>query len=214
MIVGNGMMATACKAIDRSNVIFFASGVSDSGETSRNAFARESNLLDSYICYKDKILVYFGTSTINDSVYSQHKQKMCDKAKTAERHIVLNLSQVVGRGGNANNFFNNIFTALTNGGEIKTCPVYRSLIDVDDIIRVLEWLLDNHLYGEHNLFDIDPMSVGDIVAIMANEMGVDANITDVEYGYQGTMVNTPLVDMLVEPLREDYTERLIKKYIS
>ena len=214
MIVGNGMIATACRAIDRDNVIFFASGVSDSGETSRNAFARESNLLDSYLCYDDKILVYFGTSTDSNSIYSLHKQKMCKKVKTAERHIVLNLSQVVGRGGNANNFFNSIFTALTNGDEIKVCPVYRSLIDLDDIIMALEWLLDNHLYGEHNLFDIDLMSVKDIVVMMAEEIGVEANITEIEDGYQGTMANTPLMDMLVEPLREDYTKSLIKKYIS
>ena len=45
MIVGNGLIANLFKNEDRENVVFFASGVSNSLETEKSAFLREENLL-------------------------------------------------------------------------------------------------------------------------------------------------------------------------
>ena len=45
MIVGNGLIANLFREKDRENVVFFASGVSNSLETEKSAFLREENLL-------------------------------------------------------------------------------------------------------------------------------------------------------------------------
>ena len=69
MVVGNGMMANdfAMRKNDEKHIIF-ASGVSNSTETSQEAFLREERLLHHIIeAYPDKIIVYFSTCGIYDS---------------------------------------------------------------------------------------------------------------------------------------------------
>ena len=45
MIVGNGLIAKALQKIDAPEMVFFASGVSNSLENNKKAFEREVNLL-------------------------------------------------------------------------------------------------------------------------------------------------------------------------
>ncbi len=45
MIIGNGLISNLFRENDRENVVFFASGVSNSLETEKSAFLREENLL-------------------------------------------------------------------------------------------------------------------------------------------------------------------------
>ena len=45
MIIGNGLIANLFREHDRENVVFFASGVSNSLETEKSAFLREEDLL-------------------------------------------------------------------------------------------------------------------------------------------------------------------------
>jgi len=215
MIIGDGMIAKACNPIDRDDVIFFASGVSDSSETDSREFERERKMLEKTVStYNDKVLVYFGTRISMENPYFVHKQKMCDIIRVKDKYIILRLSQVVGRGGNAHNFFNSIFVSLINREEIKAYPVKRSLIDIEDIVMVLEYLLNNNLYGEHRLFEIDTVPAVDIIKIMAKEMGVDANITSIEGEVLEVPSNSTLINTLIESLRGNYTEDVVKKYIK
>ena len=45
MIIGNGLIASLFNEYDKENVVFFASGVSNSSETRREEFLREENLI-------------------------------------------------------------------------------------------------------------------------------------------------------------------------
>jgi hypothetical protein len=45
MIIGNGIIANAVRSYDREDIIFFASGVSNSLETRVSEFEREFSLL-------------------------------------------------------------------------------------------------------------------------------------------------------------------------
>ena len=49
MIIGNGLIANLFTEHDRENIIFFASGVSNSLETEKSAFLREENLLRKHL---------------------------------------------------------------------------------------------------------------------------------------------------------------------
>jgi hypothetical protein len=79
MVVGKGDIAKTiidC-GLDRDDVIFFASGVSNSKETSRAEFMREYELLAEYSkCGLH--LVYFSSLSIyySDSDYARHKRSM------------------------------------------------------------------------------------------------------------------------------------------
>lgn len=78
MVIGNGMIAKACKAfIDDTSVTIFASGVSNSAEVLVENFQREFELLASQT--KDIKIVYFSTCSVNDpsvadTPYVRHKK--------------------------------------------------------------------------------------------------------------------------------------------
>ena len=79
MIIGNGILANAIRFYDREDVIFFASGVSNSLEKNPAEFEREISLLKSVMNqHPDKKLIYFSTCSIYDasktaSPYVMHK---------------------------------------------------------------------------------------------------------------------------------------------
>lgn len=68
MIVGDGLIASLFTSHDKENVIFFASGVSNSLETKEEEFLREENLIRNTIKNNpNKIFLYFSTCSIYDS---------------------------------------------------------------------------------------------------------------------------------------------------
>jgi hypothetical protein len=79
LIIGTGDISTALT--DREDVIFFASGVSDSSCQNVDEYYREQNLL--FRQPKDKHLVYFSSLCIyyKDSMYANHKKGMEQSVK-------------------------------------------------------------------------------------------------------------------------------------
>lgn len=76
-IIGHGDIASAL--IDRQDLIFFASGVSNSQETNEENYKRENNLLiDTIHENKGVQVVYFSSIGVLDSIsrYYQHKRQM------------------------------------------------------------------------------------------------------------------------------------------
>ncbi len=75
MIVGNGDIASVL--VDREDVCFFASGVSNSQETRESEYKREEELLLTQ--NKDLRLVYFSSLAVflnPDTRYAKHKRHM------------------------------------------------------------------------------------------------------------------------------------------
>ncbi len=88
MVIGNGMLAKEFTNYTQdSNILIFASGVSNSNETSFEAFQREEKLLlESIEKEKGKKLIYFSTCSMYDkyfknNAYTEHKLNMEKKFK-------------------------------------------------------------------------------------------------------------------------------------
>ncbi|MFV0217909.1 hypothetical protein OBJ92_12895 [Empedobacter falsenii] len=65
MIIGKGLIASAFENRDREDVVFFASGVSNSLETDVRQFLREENLIRTTIQqYPTQTFVYFSTCSM------------------------------------------------------------------------------------------------------------------------------------------------------
>ena len=65
MIVGKGLIASLFTDVDQEDIVFFASGVSNSLETDKSAFLREENLIRKTIKENpNKIFIYFSTCSI------------------------------------------------------------------------------------------------------------------------------------------------------
>jgi len=76
MIIGNGSVANSIRELDRDDIIYFASGVSNSSCKDDKEFQREVDLLNQMDV--NKHLVYFSNLAIyyKNDPYTNHKIKM------------------------------------------------------------------------------------------------------------------------------------------
>lgn len=145
MIVGNGNLARACP--HREDVIFFASGVSDSGCTDQAEFNREKHLLSAYFDPQDtRALFYFSSLSVNfgNTPYLKHKREMEEMIrKHWPNYVILRIGNLEGD-TNPNTFIN----YLRAHPEATILDEYRYLIDTGTL-----WMLCNVLpsIGKHEL---------------------------------------------------------------
>ncbi|UHO38004.1 hypothetical protein H5J24_20835 [Chryseobacterium capnotolerans] len=146
MIIGNGIIANAVKHYDREDIIFFASGVSNSLETRTSEFEREFSLLKTvYENNREKKLIYFSTLSIHDqskqnSPYVIHKKEIEAYIENNIVHyLILRIGNIVGKGGNPNTLFNFLKTQIDNNKEFTLhLKARRLLLDIEDICRFVE----------------------------------------------------------------------------
>ncbi|BAP29229.1 uncharacterized protein CHSO_0192 [Chryseobacterium sp. StRB126] len=146
MIIGNGIIANAVKSYDREDIIFFASGVSNSLETRASEFERESSLLKTvYEDNREKKLIYFSTLSIHDqskqnSPYVIHKKEIENYIENnIGNYLILRIGNIVGKGGNPNTLFNFLKTQIGNNNKFTLhLKARRLLLDIDDICRFVE----------------------------------------------------------------------------
>ncbi|PIF43417.1 hypothetical protein CLU96_0325 [Chryseobacterium sp. 52] len=145
MIIGNGIIANAVRYYDTDNIVFFASGVSNSLETRASEFEREFSLLKTVLAEnKDRKLIYFSTLSIHDqskqnSPYVLHKKAIEDYIKMYSDHfLILRVGNIVGKGGNPNTLFNFLTTQITHNKEFTLhLKARRLLLDIEDISQFL-----------------------------------------------------------------------------
>lgn len=153
LIVGNGMLATAfIEFIDNPDVIIFASGVSNSLETDKAKFLRETNLLKKYIVeFPDKLLVYFSTCSMYDPVakfsdYVIHKIAMEDLIKTnCKDYLIFRVSQILGKSNNQT-LINFLFDNIINGKYFEIWhKSNRNLIALNDVLKLTHLIIKDKL---------------------------------------------------------------------
>lgn len=156
MIIGRGLIASLFINDDRENIIFFASGVSNSLENRAEEFLREEHLIrKTFEENKEKIFVYFSTCSIYDSSktgsdYVLHKLKMEQLIKNScERYLILRVSNAVGSGGNPNLLMNYLIRSIKNKETINVhTKATRNLIDAEDIKKITFELLDGQTFNK------------------------------------------------------------------
>lgn len=156
MTVGNGLIASLFTECDQENIIFFASGVSNSLETKKEEFLREENLIKKTITENpNKVFIYFSTCSIYDSSkvesqYVLHKLKMEQIIiQLCPQYLILRLSNAVGNGGNPNLLMNYLVRSVKNNEIINVhTKATRNLIDVEDIKNITNQLIDKQYFNK------------------------------------------------------------------
>lgn len=144
MIIGKGLIASQFLEHDREDVVFFASGVSNSSEQDKNQFKRELDLvLETISQNPTKLFVYFSTCSIYDSskynsLYVLHKLHIEEIIKqNTTNYLILRISNAVGKGGNSNLLMNYLYRQLTTNQQLNVHQhATRNLIDVEDVKRI------------------------------------------------------------------------------
>ena len=137
MIIGSGDIAKTLKeeSLDRDDVIFFASGVSNSKETGRGQFMREYDLLCEYAkCGLH--LVYFSSLSIyySDSDYAAHKRSMEYEIQKLFKNFSIFRIGNIAWGHNPNTIINYFKAEFDSGRQPILQDTYRHIITKDEFV--------------------------------------------------------------------------------
>ncbi len=226
MIIGQGLIASLFQDNDREDIVFFASGVSNSLETRPEEFLREENLIKKTAEENpDKVFIYFSTCSIYDSSktgsdYVLHKLKMEQLVKhSCEKHLILRVSNAVGKGGNPNLLMNYLIRSINNNETIDVhTKATRNLVDAEDIKNITFHLIEKSEFNKIiNLAYIHNYAIIEILEIIERfynikldlnlikrGSGYDINVPDVEYYFK----KNGLTD------KESYLCRMLEKYYA
>lgn len=144
MLIGTGMLARAFAPhfSDRSDVLVYAAGVSNSGCVDEREFVRDRATFDRCISQfgARRIVVYFGTCSVDDpdaraTPYVRHKLEMEDRVRQRPRHLLLRLPQVVGRTPNPHTLLNYLHARIARSERFSLWTgARRNVIDLDDVV--------------------------------------------------------------------------------
>lgn len=133
MIIGKGDIASVLP--DRDDLIFFASGVSNSQETRTSEFSREKDLLFSLIDQHKKI-VYFGSLSIfyADTPYTRHKRKMEQYIKMFPEWCIIRIGNI-DWGTNPHTIINHFREQKARGQPLDIQNTYRYVTDKAEFLH-------------------------------------------------------------------------------
>lgn len=226
MIIGNGLIANLFRENDRADVVFFASGVSNSLETEKKAFQREEKLLKQTInAHQEKVFVYFSTCSIydsskNGSPYVNHKLRMERLVEEfCPQYLILRVSNAVGKGGNPNLLMNYLVNSVKRENTIQIYTLAtRNLIDADDVRAITLQLIEGKAFQKIiNVAYLHNFSTSEILDILEKHFQLKAQTAHYNSG-QSYLISIPEVERyfiqhsLTE--KEAYLKRILERYFG
>lgn len=133
MIIGNGDIASVLP--DKKDLLFFASGVSNSRELRESEYLREKKLLlaqekRSHVVYFSTLAAFYGNNR-----YVKHKREMETLVKQEFfRYTILRIGNITW-GTNPHTIINFFRNQLAKGKSIKIENTYRYIIDKDEFLH-------------------------------------------------------------------------------
>jgi hypothetical protein len=149
-IVGNGDIASVLT--DRPDRLYFASGVSNSGEDRDAEYRREIELLLSqdtsqHIVYFSSLSVYYA-----DSRYARHKRYMEKLVKGFRAYTIIRLGNIDWGSHNTNTIINHFREQKRRGESLDIQDTYRYIVGVDEFLHWVsltpEWSCEINIPGK------------------------------------------------------------------
>lgn len=224
MILGKGLIGTALQKVDRDDVLFCASGVSNLyGHIAAQRLREEQLLRDHILQHPDKIIVYFSSYSINDTddakntPYLLHKRAMEELVKArAEKFLIVRTSNVVGRHGQPGNLTNFIYHHLVNEIPFDVwTETNRNLIDVEHLVLMADYYIKEHAVDK-TVFIVNPIDtlIEEVVFIFEKLLKKKANYRLVGKGEyylsDKTFATEAFAALHID--ENNYVERLVQKY--
>lgn len=136
-IVGHGDIAQVLQDVDK-DVLFFASGVSNSLETRESEYQREKDLLS--VQDDSRRIVYFGSLSIfyDDTRYAQHKREMEQLVREHfPQHCIFRIGNITW-GENPHTLINTLRTRVDNQEPILIRDVDRYVVELDEFLHWID----------------------------------------------------------------------------
>jgi len=224
MIVGNGMLATAFRAIESEKTCIYAAGVSNSTCTEDVEFVRELRLLEKTLeANPSDLFVYFSTCSIadgaaQDSAYVIHKKRIEELIKSRGNYLLFRLPQVAGRTSNPNTLLNYLNSRIQQEATFQIWRnASRNIIDIDDVVEVAKEIILNSAKRNQTINIANSKSVHLLEIIQAfehlHQKKAKYSLIDRGVDYK---IDVSAISDIASTLKIDfensYLERTIKKY--
>ena len=149
MIVGNGQIASVLNNCDTDDVVYFASGVSDSTCKDEREFDKEKELLTAMLSnHKDKTFIYFSSCAISvpgypKNAYYRHKEKMEEIIRSnTENYYIFRLPQLFGKLKKHKTLINFIYFSIIENKSFEVYTnAYRYVLEIDDLRSLVEYYI-------------------------------------------------------------------------
>ncbi len=197
MIIGNGLIAKHIAIYDAENIVFFASGVSNSQEVAAAAYQREQDLVTKTLSENnEKLFVYFSTYSIDDpsmqaKPYILHKKNMENYVeKNAQQYLIIRTSNLIGETPNPHTIANYLREKVQSSEHFEVWNIKRNLLHINHLCS-----MTNSFISENNLnqtiYLVNPVaySVLEIVACFEEILNKKANYNLVD---KGANFDTPI----------------------
>jgi len=168
-IVGNGMIAKSFENFNFSNTCIFASGVADSTETDLSLYKKEFELLKKTINQFPQFkFIYFSTLSIFKFEYNEYvKHKLFIEnyiENNLDNYLILRLPNIIGQTVNSKQLLPFLFQKISSNSEINIKNnTYRDLIDVEDLPKIVKFLIKKNIIGKINTSLNNKITVTDII---------------------------------------------------
>lgn len=190
MVIGKGLLGTELNNIDQDDVVFFASGVSDSKSTNSADFNREMDLLKQSMESTHQLFVYFSTCSIDNpdvqnSMYVQFKTKVEDYIKeNRENYLIVRTSNLVGKGGNMKTVINYFADHIIHNTQFDVWEnAYRNVLDVVLLSKMLQYYIQYYNVNcTITLCNTKDTKVIDIIKILEEILSKKANYKTLNKG--------------------------------
>lgn len=228
MVIGNGLIASQFYDFHlNTEVVIFASGVSNSASNDSSSFNREKQLFKE-VAEKnhDKKLVYFSTCSIYDpsaqrSAYVYHKLEMEELIRTTSPDfLILRISNPIGKYNNPHTFFNYFIDCIKSGKEFDVwAKADRNIIDVDDFYQLSKLLINDRTFNRSivNIANPQNYKVPVIVSAIEKHFGRKGNYNVINKGSE-LQIDTQVVQQLISSssvnFTGDYISKLLRKYFA
>ncbi|MGO8755149.1 MAG: NAD-dependent epimerase/dehydratase family protein [Gallionellaceae bacterium] len=227
MIIGSGLLAHAfaVEYSQRKDVCIYAAGVSDSGCTNTNEFARERQRLADALRQAGQVdvFVYFGTCSVADpeacnTPYVQHKLAMEQMVRTHPHYLILRLPQVAGKTPNPHTLLNYLYARISRSEAFSLWgKAMRNIIDVEDVVAIAKQLIASNAARNAtiNIANVVNYPVAEIVRAMEHVVGKRAVFDVVERGSEypiDTGAMLPVLEKAGVKFGSDYLEKVIARY--
>jgi hypothetical protein len=180
MIIGSGMIASGL--VDRSDVIQYAAGVSNSQCTDEEEFTRDKERLVKNLS-RPGLFVYFSTCSEEDTPYVRHKRE-CE-ALIKRVHLICRLPTVSGNTPNPHTLLNFLYAKISRSEKFDLYPdARRNIIDIVDVGTIVRMLLNRGDRGIVNVAAPMDYSMREIVAAFEKHLGKKAIYKEHEGGSQ------------------------------
>lgn len=221
MVVGNGLIASKFLSFEtNSEVIIFASGVSNSNEINDQFFQKEKELIYNFHSTEKKF-VYFSSLLIEypcmkNKRYVKHKKEIEEIiGKNFKNYVIFRLPNVVGKSKNKHTFFNFFLEKILKGEELFIeKKSTRFFLDSDDLEKLISpIILDKSINRMTiNVCLNNKISIIDFVELMCESLNKNIKIIELDSGCDTSFVNTFPNYIEDKSNTINYNKTLVQKY--